>query len=147
LDPLTEAAVVEANTQVVHQVTPANAAVKEQVTHADVAHFDESGVRVAGKLHWGHVVSTALLTYYAVHAKRGSDAIDAIGILPNFHGTAIHDGLAAYFQYTENTHGLCNSHHLRELQFITEHYPQAWAAGMTTLLREIKQAVEALLKE
>ncbi|MBI3740085.1 MAG: IS66 family transposase [Chloroflexi bacterium] len=140
--PLTEAAVVEANTQVVHQVTPANAVVKDQLTHADVAHFDESGVRVAGKLHWGHVVSTALLTYYAVHAKRGTDAIDAIGILPNFHGTAIHDSLVSYFQYTENTHGLCNSHHLRELQFITEHYPQAWAAGMTTLLREIKQTVD-----
>lgn len=140
--PLTEAAVVEANTQVVQQVTPVNAAVKEQLTHTDVAHFDESGVRVAGKLHWGHVVSTALLTYYALHAKRGANAIEAIGILPNFHGTAIHDSLASYFQYTASRHGLCNSHHLRELQFVTEHYAQAWAAGMTTLLREIKQTVD-----
>ncbi len=142
--PLTDAAVVEANTQVAHHVAPANAAVKEQLTHAAVAHFDESGLRVAGQLHWGHVVSTAFLTYYAVHTKRGSAALDAIGILPHFRGRAIHDSLAAYFQYTETTHGLCNSHHLRELQFITEHYAerQAWAAGMTTLLREIKQAVD-----
>ena len=140
--PLTEAVVVEANTQVAHYVAPATAAVKEQLPHADVAHFDESGLRVTGKLHWGHVVSTARLTYYAVHAKRGSDAINAIGILPNFRGRAIHDSLASYFQYTESAHGLCNAHHLRELQFITEHYAHAWAAGMTTLLREIKQAVE-----
>jgi transposase len=140
--PLTEAAVVDANTRVAQRVAPATAAVKAQLTHAAVAHFDESGLRVLGKLHWGHVVSTARLTYYAVHAKRGSEAIDAIGILPHFRGRAIHDSLASYFQYTENTHGLCNGHHLRELQFITAHYAQAWAAGMTTLLCEIKQAVD-----
>lgn len=140
--PLTEAAVVAANTQVARHIAPATAAVKDQLTHAEVAHFDESGVRVAGKLHWGHVVSTLFLTYYAVHAKRGSEAIDAIGILPNFRGRAIHDSLVSYFQYTDSAHGLCNSHHLRELQFITEHYAQAWAVGMTTLLREIKQAVD-----
>ncbi len=140
--PVTEAAVVAANTHVADQIAPATASVKDQLIHAAVAHFDESGLRVAGLLHWGHVVSTALLTYYAVHGKRGSEAMDAIGILPNFRGRAIHDGLASYFQYTESAHGLCNSHHLRELQFITEHYAQAWATGMTTLLREIKQTVD-----
>lgn len=140
--PVTEAAVVEANTQVAQQIAPATASVKDQLIHAAVAHFDESGMRVTGQLYWGHVVSTVLLTYYAVHAKRGAAAMDAIGILPNFRGRAIHDSLASYFQYTESAHGLCNSHHLRELQFITEHYAQAWAAAMTTLLREIKQTVD-----
>jgi transposase len=140
--PLTEATVMQANTQVAKQIAPATAEVKQQLIQAAVAHFDESGLRANGKLHWVHVASTEQLTYYDVQDKRGSDGMDAIGILPNFKGTAIHDGLKSYFQYLEATHGLCNSHHLRELQFITEQYQQGWAAGMTTLLLDIKQAVE-----
>jgi transposase len=139
--PLTEAAVVQANTDVAQQIAPAVAAVKAQVTQAEVAHFDESGLRVAGGLQWVHVASTDRLTYYAVHPKRGTVAMNAIGILPDFKGTAVHDGLPAYFRYPDATHSLCNSHHLRELQFITERYQQAWASGMTTLLLDIKQAV------
>ncbi len=99
--PLTEAAVVQATTQVAEQVAPANATVKEQLIHADLAHFDESGLRVEGKLHWVHVASTEHLTYYDVQAQRGSAAMDAIGILPDFKGTAVHDALPSYFQYTE----------------------------------------------
>jgi transposase len=140
--PLTEAAVQQATRDVAQQIAPAVAAVKEQVTQADVVHFDESGLRVAGHLQWVHVASTDRLTYYATHPKRGTEAMNAIGILPNFKGTAVHDALPSYFQYADCTHSLCNSHLLRELQFITECYPQAWAADLTTLLREIKHVVD-----
>jgi transposase len=140
--PMTEATVVQATTQVAEQIAPAIAEVKQQLTQAEVAHFDESGVRADGRLRWVHVASTPTLTYYEVQEKRGAKGMDAIGILPSFKGTAVHDGLTSYFQYTNATHALCNSHHLRELQFITEQYHQPWAADMTTLLLDIKQAVD-----
>jgi transposase len=140
--PVTEATVVQANTQVAEQIVPAVAEVKQQLIQAEVAHFDESGLRADGHLRWVHVASTPTLTYYAVQEKRGAQGMEAIGILPEFKGTAVHDGLASYFQYTQATHALCNSHHLRELAFITEQYHQAWAAEMTTLLLDIKQAVD-----
>jgi len=47
-------------------------------------------MRIEGKLHWTHVASTPWVTYLDVHAKRGSKALDEIGILPQREGKAIH---------------------------------------------------------
>ncbi len=47
---------------------------------------DESGLRVKGQLHWLHVASTAALTSYEVHTKRGHEAMEDAGILSAFRG-------------------------------------------------------------
>ena len=67
--------------------------------------------------------------------------MSAIGILPQFHGRAIHDGLPAYATYG-CLHGLCNAHHLRELTALEEQHQQPWAKQMRELLCQIKEAVE-----
>jgi hypothetical protein len=55
----------------------------------------------------------------------------------------IHDHWKTYFGYGDCAHGLCNAHHLRELQWVEKEYGQRWAAAMAGLLVEIKDAVEA----
>ena len=115
--------------------------IKKQIQDAAVAHFDESGSRVEGKRWWLHSASTEAATYYGVHRKRGAEAIDEIGILPYFHGWAVHDFWIAYFAY-HCLHSLCNAHHLRELVFVHEQHKQNWAENMITCLLNIKTTVD-----
>ena len=143
--PLAEGTILEAGQVVAERVASVNQAVKQHLTEQEkVVHFDETGMHINGKLHWLHSASTARLTSYSIHAKRGKEATDEIRILPHLHGRAMHDGWKPYFRYTDLAHGLCNSHHLRELIFLTERYPQDWQTGMIALLLEIKESVDQL---
>ncbi|NGX42125.1 MAG: hypothetical protein K940chlam7_00402, partial [Chlamydiae bacterium] len=105
-------------------------------------HFDETGMRCEKKLHWVHVASSALATLYTIHPKRGREAMDAAGILPQFKGIAVHDHWFPYFAYEQIAHGLCNTHHLREFTFIHEKEKEEWAKQMKDLLILAKQEVE-----
>lgn len=141
--PLAQGTIMAANREMARQVQAVNRKIKEHLIGTEEAvGFDETGARIAGKLNWLHSASTLQATYYEIHAKRGSQAMDTIGILPVRSGWSIHDFWKPYLKYTLIKHGLCNAHHLRELIFIAERTQQPWATEMIDLLLEIKATVE-----
>jgi len=138
--PVSEATIDDASRRSYEYLAPFETAVKEALGKEPILHVDESGVRTAGKLHWLHSASTATLTFYGVHEKRGRAAIEDFQILPDFCGRLIHDFWKPYLSY-DCAHGLCNAHHLRELTFLFEQQDQQWAKPMFALLLTMNDCV------
>jgi transposase len=125
--------------KIARAVAPALDAVRSALAGAGVAHFDETGFRVAGRLAWVHSASSGKYVLVTVHPKRGTDGMNAAGVLPAFGGIACHDAWAPYDCYDGVAgHALCNAHVLRELTAVTE-------TGTADDVTWARQAIDALL--
>ncbi len=116
--------------------------VADLLKDAPAVHFDETGGRVEGSLHWIHVACTSLYTLLYCHQRRGTAAMDEMGVIAKLTGVAVHDGWKPYRSY-DVVHALCNADHIRELAGVVEHFDQDWADQMIDLLLDAKEAVEA----
>jgi len=115
---------------------------KKKLIESDVNNADETGINIGGKRLWLHLVSNKLWTHYYPHEKRGSEAMDAIGIIPNFSGILMHDHWKPYYNDKYKcSHGLCNAHHIRELERAAEQEGQKWAIKMKDLLLKANEEV------
>ena len=121
------------------------ASIGQAVQGSGVVHADETGIRITGTLHWLHCAVTTTLTWLAPHAKRGTQAFEALGLLQGVQGVLVHDGLASY-KGLECTHSLCNAHHIRELVYIHEQENEKiwdpWAQEMIDLLLQALKEVD-----
>ena len=144
---VSQGTILRANQELYRDLEQVEAQIKQQLLASPVVHFDESSVRVFGKKHWLHVACTPKLTHYTIHANRGSKAMDASGILPDFKGNAMRDGWKAYRKYNKSGQALCNTHHHRELIGVIENDKQDWGQEMIDLLYDIKKKKEALIRD
>jgi hypothetical protein len=111
-------------------------AIRDRLAGSDVVHADESGLRVQASLKWVHSTSTDTLTLYHLDRRRGTAAMDAMGVIEHLRGVLVHDGWASYRTYENLVHGLCNAHHLRELDAAGAVDGQGWANDMAGLLSD-----------
>jgi transposase len=135
--PLSLGTLIAINARASEALVPVEQAIIQGITRAPAVHADESGLRVAGKLHWLHVASTSLLTFFGVHGNRGAEAMDALGVLPHCLSWLIHDFWKPYLKY-DALHALCNQHLLRELKFLFEQCGEIWADKLSRFLLDWK---------
>ena len=108
-----------------------------------VLHADETSLPINQVTHWLHVLCTPLLTFFSVQVARGKEAIQAIGILPQFAGWLMHDFLSSYLSLENCLHTFCKGHLLRELVFLFEEHQQQWAKDLHDLFLEMWRCTKA----
>ena len=140
--PISVGSLFNFNKEAYHLLETFDALAKQRLIQATLVHADETSINVNGKRIWLHNASNEQWTYFYPHEKRGAEAMNEIGILPQVRGTLIHDHWKPYYTFQSCTHALCNAHHLRELQWVIDTYPEyTWAKILQELLLEINDAV------
>ena len=131
---LNESTQISSNKKCYHALSQSEEMIKQKLLDSPVNHFDETGLRVAGKTHWLHNCSNESYTYWFIHSKRGKIALrDEPSLIPNYEGWAVHDCWPSYFHFDQCKHAICGAHLLRELQGLIEQ-KSIWADRMRDLL-------------
>jgi len=138
--PLSEGSIFNFNKEAFGFLADFENRVKNKLAGSDLANADETGINIGGKTHWLHCVSNDSWTLYHPHEKRGTDAMNDMGVLSRFKGILCHDHWKPYYKI-DCTHALCNAHHLRELTRAWEQDAQQWARKMKDLLETINRKV------
>jgi transposase len=132
-----EATAISANEQLFEALLPVEQEIKAQILASEVVHFDETGLKVNGKLKWIHTASTDKFCYLFLHEKRGGKALQQEdSIIKDYTNWAVHDCWSSYFSFKDCKHAICNAHILRELQALKEQN-SLWAEEMHLFLMEL----------
>jgi transposase len=129
------------NKEACNLLTRFDAIAKEKLIASRRINVDETGININGKRLWLPTACNDKWTYFYPHKKRGSEAIDDIGIIPRFSGVICHDHWKPYYKYNCK-HALCNAHHLRALEWSQSEDKQGWAQVLQKFLLKLNKKVD-----
>jgi transposase len=121
-------------------VAPVLHHIRDRLQQAPVVNVDETGMRVEGQLWWMHTATAPGWTLYGLHHKRGEAGIQALGVMQERDGVAVHDFWKPYYRFP-GRHALCNAHLLRDLTAVYEVTGEAWVDHLRSLLADMQKAV------
>lgn len=118
--------------------------ITESIVNAEVINSDETGIRCNGNNHWVHTASTSTTSIFFVHPKRGLKALNDWSIYDKYQGVLTHDLWKPYYSLSSNIkHALCNAHHLRDLNFISQKYKVTWSTQLSDMLIAMNDCVKS----
>lgn len=123
--------------------------IKSRIAKAAVAGADETGIDIAGVLHWLWVWQTETASYFTPNAKRGYQAIEETFDEGLPDTTLVTDRHGAYFSMNVKTHQICLVHLQRNLTCLAEVLPKnQWPKDMLCLIKDaMKQRREKSWEE
>jgi transposase len=142
---ISEGSIVNLLERMVEKAMPVYEMIKQNILESGYAGADETGCKVNGKKHWFWTIQNQENTFIWLSETRGYDAIQEQFSARLRDLILIHDCWAAYFQTGAKAHQLCLAHLSRDLQYLSELYPnQKWVeaiqnlfSGALTLKREM----------
>jgi transposase len=136
--PINESTIYAAAKKCYHALEDSEQIIRTMVASSPVAHADETGVRVEGRLQWLHTASNFLYTYLFIHGNRGKLAMESDkSIIGKIKGWLVHDCWSSYFSFTGHKHAICGAHILRELQGLIDTGQSKWAKTFKSFLMNI----------
>ena len=140
--PISQGSIFNFNKEMYHQLASFEKEARHALQTSRLVYVDETSVNINGTLNWLHGAANDLWTLLAPHERRGKEGIDALGVLPEFNGVAVHDHWKSYYSYPCE-HAPCHAHHLRELQAVIEKQPKhTWAKKMKAFLLDLNSKVD-----
>ena len=111
---------------------------KEDLINSEVLNGDETGININKENAWIHSLSNEHTVLMMPHKSRGSEAMDDMGILPNYNSILCHDFWSAYSGF-DVIHACCHAHLQRELTKAAEGFGQKWALKFKKLFLRINK--------
>lgn len=128
-----------------NNLIPFSETVKGILKSQDVINLDETSLNVNKRKAWVHITCTDFITFLQTHRRRGREALEDIGIYPDFSGISVTDNFTAYDFNKSCFHAYCNAHNIRDLKYVIENgypYERDWCIRMRNCLLHMKKLVD-----
>ena len=132
---ITAGGLVQALHRAARRTEPTYTALCETIRGSPVVTPDETGWKVAARLHWLWAYATRDTTVYAIQPGRGFEEA-AVMLGPAFDGVLVRDGWSPYRRFDQAIHQTCLAHLLRRCRtLIRDHHEDRLAPGVQRVLQ------------